>query len=128
MNFLTMKEAAQFRVTESDDNYWVEDYWKAAIKVFTRDVDQAIAFFRDECTDEELYWLSEIFEEIIDKTQSRELLETLRNRLAVVTLDRFKQDSFKTEYIQKNVNYKTYVADVSSEIDYAEGKIKQVEV
>lgn len=125
MNFLTMKEAAQFRVTENEDNYWVEDYWKAAIKAFTRDVDQTIAFFRNECTDEELYWLSEIFEEIVDKAQSRELLETLRGRLTVVTLDRFEQDSFQTEYVQKNVNYETYLSDINSEIDYAEGKINR---
>ena len=27
IKFDTLKEAARFRVVESEDNYWVEDYW-----------------------------------------------------------------------------------------------------
>lgn len=33
----TLKEVAHFRVVESEENYWVEDYWKATIKLFTTD-------------------------------------------------------------------------------------------
>lgn len=38
MKFDTLKEAAHFRVVESEDNYWVEDYWNATIKLFTSGV------------------------------------------------------------------------------------------
>ena len=34
MKFTTMKQAAQFRITEKEDNYWIEDYWKAAISTW----------------------------------------------------------------------------------------------
>ena len=34
MKFTTMKQAAQFRITENEDDYWIEDYWKAAIEIF----------------------------------------------------------------------------------------------
>lgn len=29
----TLKEVAHFRVVVSEENYWVEDYWKATIKL-----------------------------------------------------------------------------------------------
>ena len=70
MKFTTMKQAAQFRITEKEDNYWIEDYWKAAIEIFTKDCAKTMKFFQNDCTDEEFYWLSEIFEEIAEKTKS----------------------------------------------------------
>ena len=70
MKFTTMKQAAQFRITENEDDYWIEDYWKAAIEIFTKDCAKTMKFFQNDCTDEEFYWLSEIFEEIAEKTKS----------------------------------------------------------
>ena len=34
MKFNTLKEAIQFRIVESEENYSIEEYWQAAI-VFT---------------------------------------------------------------------------------------------
>ena len=52
IKFDTLKEAARFRVVESEDNYWVEDYWKATIELFTKDVAATINFLQNECDDE----------------------------------------------------------------------------
>lgn len=123
MKFNTLKEVVQFRIIESEDNYWIEDYWKAAIEMFTKDVAATIIFLQTDCNDEELYWLSEIFEGIAEQTQSRELIEALRSRLARVTPDNYHQQDFDTEHMRKWVDYAEYVRSISEEIEFAEGRI-----
>ena len=123
IKFDTLKEAAHFRVVESEENYWVEDYWKATIKLFTTDVNATIMFLRNDCDDEELYFLSEIFEEIVEQTQSKELVSVLRSRLAKVTPENYDQQSFKSEHMRKWVDYNEYIRSVEEEIDYAENRI-----
>ena len=46
MKFDTLKEAAHFRVVENEDNYWIEDYWKVTIELFTKDVATTIKFLK----------------------------------------------------------------------------------
>ena len=125
IKFDTLKEAAHFRVVESEENYWVEDYWKATIKLFTTDVNATIMFLQNDCDDEELYFLSEIFEEIVEQTQSRELVSVLRSRLAKVTPENYDQQGFKSEHMRKWVDYNEYVRSVEDEINYAENKIDE---
>lgn len=50
-----------------------------------------IAYFLNECTDEEFYWLAEAFEEISEKAQRKDLIVTWRSRLATVTLENYNQ-------------------------------------
>ena len=125
IKFDTLKEAAHFRVVESEENYWVEDYWKATIKLFTTDVNATIMFLQNDCDDEELYFLSEIFEEIVEQTQSKKLVSVLRSRLAKVTPENYDQQGFKSEHMRKWVDYNEYVRSVEDEINYAENKIDE---
>ena len=125
IKFDTLKEAAHFRVVESEENYWVEDYWKATIKLFTTDVNATIMFLQNDCDDEELYFLSEIFEEIAEQTQSKELVSVLRSRLAKVTSENYDQQSFQSEHMRKWVDYNEYVKSIEEEINYAEGRIDE---
>ena len=125
IKFDTLKQAAHFRVVESEENYWVEDYWKATIKLFTTDVNATIMFLQNDCDDEELYFLSEIFEEIVEQTQSKELVSVLRSRLARVTSENYVQQSFKSEHMRNWVDYNEYVKSIEEEINYAEGRIDE---
>ena len=125
IKFNTLKEAAHFRITENEDNYWIEDYWKAAIKIFTDDVVATIMFLQNDCDDEELYVLSELFEEIVEQTQSKELVSVLRSRLTKVIPENYQQQNFKSEYMRKWVDYNEYVRSIEEEINYAEGRIRE---
>lgn len=125
MKFNTLREVVQFRIIESEDNYWVEDYWKAAIEMYVKDISATIMFFQNDCDDEELYFLSEIFEEIVEQTQSKELVSVLRSRLAKVTPENYDQQDFKSEHMRKWVDYNEYVRSVEDEINYAENKIDE---
>lgn len=125
MKFNTLREVVQFRIVESEDNYWVEDYWKAAIEMYVKNLSATIMFFQNNCDDEELYFLSEIFEEIVEQTQSKELVSVLRSRLAKVTPENYDQQGFKSEHMRKWVDYNEYVRSVEDEINYAENKIDE---
>lgn len=125
MKFNTLREVVQFRIVESEDNYWVEDYWKAAIEMYVKDLSATIMFFQNDCDDEELYFLSEIFEEIVEQTQSKELVSVLRSRLAKVTPENYDQQGFKSELMRKWVDYNEYVRSIEDEINYAENKIDE---
>lgn len=123
MKFNTLKEAAEFRMIENEDNYWIEDYWKAAITVFSKDISKTIRFFESECTNEELYYLAEIFEELAEESQSKELITVLRARLAMVTPETYHQQSLACEHMRKYVDYAEFVRSIGMEIDYAEGRL-----
>lgn len=123
MKFDTLKEAAHFRVVENEDNYWLEDYWKVTIELFTKDVATTIMFLKNDCDDEELYFLSEIFEEIVEQTQSKEIISVLRSRLSKVKPENYNQENFKSEFMRKWVDYNEYIRSVQEEINYTEGRI-----
>ncbi len=89
MKFETMKQAIQFRITEDENTYWIDDYWDAVVEIFTENIENTIKYFKYKCTDEELYWAAELFERLAAKTQSLELIAVLRARLAAVSADTY---------------------------------------
>ncbi len=123
MKFETMKQAVQFRIMEDVNTYWEDDYFDAAVEIFTKNIADTIKYFKSDCTDEELYWAAELFERIAAKTQSLELIAVWRARLAAVTPETYNQASFKSEYMRKWVDYKHFFTDTEEEIEFADGQI-----
>lgn len=124
MKFHSLKEAAQFRIHESEDNYWEVDYWKAAVEVALQSVPNTIHYLQSDCSDEEFYWLSEIFEELAQKTHSKELVDALRTRLKQVTPENYHQQNFQSEHMRKYIDYNEYMRSIAEEIDYADGQLE----
>ena len=91
--------------------------------MFIKDVAATVMFLQNDCDDEELYFLSEIFEEIVEHTQSKEIISALRSRLAKVIPDNYQQQNFKSEHMRKWVDYREYVRSIEEEIGYAENRI-----
>jgi hypothetical protein len=60
-----------------EDDFGAEKLWKAEIEILSRDMKQTIDFLENECTADELYWISEVFDEVVEKTQSKEFIECL---------------------------------------------------
>lgn len=75
------------------------------IEILTEDVDETIEFIKNKCDDETLLWMSEVFEEIIEKTQSKELLQTLLERSnKVVDEDDRKEILQEVVYAEGHLN------------------------
>ena len=86
------------RITNPNANYYEIPWWEKEIEALTIDVAASIRFFRQECTDEEIWWLGEIVEDLAAKTQSLELLQSMRDRAELV------QDKQKREEAMKDID------------------------
>ncbi len=106
-----------------NDDYGTEKCWKEETKILSEDISETIDFFKNQCTDEEFFWLSSVFSDVSEIVQSKQFVETLRSRLARVNRETYNQNSFESEHIRKCVDYDEYVRSVSMEIDYAEGAL-----
>jgi hypothetical protein len=60
-----------------EDDFETEEMWKKETEILSRDMQKTIDFLENECTAEELYWISEVFDEVVEKTQSKEFIECL---------------------------------------------------
>ncbi len=67
--------------SETDDewDYGLEKCWREEVEILTRSVKDTIWFFENECTADELSWISEVFDEIFEKLPNKELLECIKD-------------------------------------------------
>lgn len=105
VNFNPFHQVIRERITNPNANYYEIPWWNAEIKQFTINLDESIRFIEEECTDEELYWLSEVFEDIMEKTRSAEFLKCLRKRVQRVENPQWKEEILEdirtaAEYIE----------------------------
>ena len=116
---------AKYVSLDANDDFATEECWKEMAEMLSEDVSDTIRFFESECTVEELYWLSSIFEDIIAKTKSTDLISIWRFKLSDITPEKFNQEKFRSEFMQTAVTYADYVKSIEQEIDFAEGRIEQ---
>ena len=112
---------------ETQDNwdYGIEQCWKKEIDILTNDIEESVSYFLNDCSDEDFFWIAEIFEEVIEKTQSKKMLQCFRTRLSFVNPEKYNQDTFVSKHMRKWVDYAEYVRSVSMDIEYAEGRIEE---
>lgn len=90
IDFHPFHQVIHDRITSPGAQYYADLWWEAEIKQFTVDIGESISFIEEECTDEEFYYLGEIFDDIIDKTRSVEFLDCLRERVKRVENPQWK--------------------------------------
>ena len=79
------------RRTEPGAYYFPDPWWKKEVDAIVEDLATAIEFIKNECSDEELYWLAEVFDDVMDKTRSIAFLDCLRQRVQSVENAEWKQ-------------------------------------
>lgn len=84
-------QVIQERMTNPNANYYEIPWWEAEVKQFTANIQESIRFIETECTDEELYWLSEVFEDIADRTRSADFIKCLQKRVQRVENAEWRQ-------------------------------------
>ncbi len=118
------KVIAQYISLDNNDDFATEKCWEEMTEMLSEDITDTISFFESECTIEEFYWLSSIFEDIIAETQSKTLISIWRSKLSDVSPEKFKQEEFKSELMQTSVAYADCIKSIKQGIDFAEGKIE----
>lgn len=108
---------------DSHDSYGTEECWCEEVRVLTQNIECTLHFFEYECTNEELYWLSEVFTAVSDVLQNRTFVDVLRKRLSSVTKENYVQSDLADDFMRQIITYDDFVDDISIEIDYAEGAL-----
>lgn len=78
---------------EDDDK--LEECWAEEIRILSNNITQTKDYYKNDCSDEVLFWTSEVFEELIEQTQSKELLNVLEYRALSVTNEMYRNDIFE---------------------------------
>ncbi|MCD7774362.1 MAG: hypothetical protein LUH40_02110 [Clostridiales bacterium] len=130
MNISELKSVIDERIRNCDElqdnwNYGIEQCWKRLIDVLSENISETIDFILNSCSDEELFWISEVFEDIAEQTQSKEFTEALRRRLERVTRENYRQENFKSKLMRDEIDFDEFQRSVSEEIENAEAKLKQ---
>ena len=57
----------------------IEKCWKSEVDLLSEDIPGTISFLSNECTEDEYAWISEIIDDLIATTKSKELLDCYKN-------------------------------------------------
>lgn len=59
--------------------FGIEQCWKQEVEILSENVSDTILFLQYECTAEEYSWISEVIDDLVEKTQSRELIHVYKS-------------------------------------------------
>lgn len=77
MDVSLIKELLKERSELELNNPKLYDYWSVFTELLSKDIYQTIKFL-DGCTEDEIYWLSEVFEDISYKVNSKAFIDCLK--------------------------------------------------
>ena len=108
---------------DPNDDFGIEKCWNEMTETLSNDVNETISYFNNDCTDEDFYLLSNLFEDVVEKTQCAELIKVFQNRLAKVNPETYSQENFESAFMRKHATYDDYVRTITMEIGYAEDRL-----
>ncbi|MFP1694828.1 hypothetical protein ACLD5W_00815 [Gardnerella greenwoodii] len=65
--------------TNDEYDYGVEMCNKEEIQILSEDIPSTIEYLQNQCTADEFVWISEIIDDLAEKTRNRELVECYKN-------------------------------------------------
>ena len=75
-----MRERCRIAAECRDEwSFGIEKCWSQEIEILSVDVSATISFLQNECTAEEFSWISEIIDNLAERTRSRELVQAYKN-------------------------------------------------
>lgn len=99
-----LQKALHLRMYGNPDDYYEESVWKEEIDAICEDLPAAIRFILSGCSDEEIQWLSEVFDDVMEKTRSLDFLNCIRQRVQAV-----KDDGRRAELLEDIKTAEEYI-------------------
>lgn len=103
-----------------ENDYEHEKCWEKEIQLVTEDMPGAFDFIMNECTDEEFFYFSEVFDEIAAESQSWEFIDTIKKRTEAVTAESYAKNIFKFDLLKKIKDVDKYKKMINVDIEFAE--------
>lgn len=72
------KIVAVLEETDMNNYAVIEPLWENEIALFTRDIKETIDFVKNDCTASQFSWMSEVWDEIAEKTKSKEFINCIK--------------------------------------------------
>lgn len=124
MDIQRLREVITWNISlDANDDLAQEKCWKEMIDILSFNIYDTINYIKTDCTDEEFFWISSVFDDVAEITQSKDFVQAVRNRLSKVTRENYHQADFKSEFMRKWVDYDEYIRSVSTDIEFAEKNI-----
>jgi hypothetical protein len=98
------------RRTEPGAYYYPDPWWEKEVDAIVSDLKTAMSFIRNECSDEELYWLAEVFDDVMAKTRSLDFLNCIRQRVQMV-----KDNERRAELLEDIKTAAEYIGEPAKE-------------
>lgn len=91
MNISKLQETIQRKnALDINDDFAIDECWKIFIDILTANVDETIEFINT-CSEDEFYAITEVFDDVIAKTQSKELYQAMWNRNESLSNQEYKE-------------------------------------
>lgn len=72
------KIVAELESTDMNNSDAVDVLWDKEIKLFTEDINATIEFVKNDCTANQFSWMSEVWDDIVEKTKSKEFVDCIK--------------------------------------------------
>lgn len=101
MNVSKLKELLKERaLIDAQNDVLTKNNWDTQLKILTKNLDETISFLNF-CSKEELYWISELFEELSEYFKSQELIYCMERNAKRTGVD----CSLDIKYAKDALNY-----------------------
>lgn len=128
MDIQKLREVITWNISlDANDDLAQEKCWKEMIDILSFNIYDTINYIKNDCTDEEFFWISSVFDDVAEITQSKDFVQAVRNRLSKITRENYHQTDFKSEFMRKWVDYDEYIRSVGTDIEFAEKNIPDEE-
>lgn len=84
------KIVSELEITDMNNSDAIDILWEKEIELFTRNIQETIYFVKNDCTANEFSWMSEVWDEIVEKTKSHEFVSVLKE-----TMKKFPEECAK---------------------------------
>lgn len=80
MNIQKFREVINKRAATSDEyEFGVEQCWEEEIELLAEDIASSIEFLKNDCTADEFSWISEVLDDIAERTGSEEFVKCYKS-------------------------------------------------
>lgn len=68
---------AERKKKNMEDDYGIQECWNRMVDILSKDIHATVAYL-ESCSEEDIYFISEIFEDVSEQLQSKEYIDCLR--------------------------------------------------
>lgn len=78
MDIQKLREVITWNISlDMNDDFAQEKCWKEMIDILSFNIYETINYIKTDCTDEEFFWISSVFDDVAEITQSKDFVQAL---------------------------------------------------